>query len=84
MTCTYKIKVDIYYYCCIDDRFSELQHNFMDKHYHNFEDIEENKFIYTDIHKQYVRNLLCHLRVYLAIHIDIYPAHTDIPIYIYS
>ncbi len=27
----------------------------MEKHYHNFEDTEENKFIYTDIFKQYVR-----------------------------
>ena len=55
------------YYCCVDDRFSELQQKFMDKHYHNFEDIEENKFIYTDIHQQYVRIVPCqylHLRVY--------------------
>ena len=26
----------------------------MDKHYHHFEDVEENKFIYTDIFKEYV------------------------------
>lgn len=26
----------------------------MEKHYHHFEDAEENKFIYTDIFQQYV------------------------------
>ena len=26
----------------------------MEKHYHHFEDVEENKFIYTDIFKEYV------------------------------
>ena len=29
----------------------------MDKHYHHFEDVEENKFIYTDIFKEYVSGL---------------------------
>ena len=26
----------------------------MEKHYHHFEDIEENKLVYTDIFTQYV------------------------------
>ena len=37
-----------------DDKFTEMQRGFMDKHYHHFEDVEENKFIYTDIFKEYV------------------------------
>lgn len=32
----------------------ELQHGFMEKHYEHFEDVEENKLIYTDIFKEYV------------------------------
>lgn len=31
-----------------------MQSDFMEQHYHHFDDDEENKFIYTDIHKQYV------------------------------
>ena len=31
-----------------------MQNNFLDKYYMEFEDSEENKFIYTDIHKEYV------------------------------
>jgi hypothetical protein len=27
----------------------------MEKHYHHFEDVEENKLIYTDIFEKYVR-----------------------------
>ena len=37
-----------------EDGLAELQREFMDKHYHHFEDKDENKFIYTDIHKEYV------------------------------
>ena len=37
----------------LDDKFTEMQRGFMDKHYHHFEDVEENKFIYTDIFKEY-------------------------------
>ncbi|XP_070536259.1 ADP-ribosylation factor-like protein 2-binding protein [Ptychodera flava] len=37
----------------MDDEFQELQADFMDKHYEHFEDTEENKFIYTDIFKEY-------------------------------
>lgn len=37
-----------------DDSLAGVQHEFMEKHYQEFEDGEENKFIYTDIFKQYV------------------------------
>ncbi|KAK2189809.1 hypothetical protein NP493_96g07024 [Ridgeia piscesae] len=37
----------------MEDEFQMLQSNFMDKYYKEFEDTEENKFIYTDIHKEY-------------------------------
>ncbi len=37
-----------------EEGLSELQRGFFDKHYHHFEDTEENKFIYTDIFKEYV------------------------------
>ena len=40
-----------------DDGFFEMQSGFMEKYYHEFEDSEENKFIYTDIFKQYVSKL---------------------------
>lgn len=37
-----------------EDSLSELQREFFDKHYHHFDDVDENKFIYTDIFKEYV------------------------------
>lgn len=42
--------------CSTEDALTELQREFMEKHYHHFEDREENKFIYTDIFKEYVCN----------------------------
>ena len=39
---------------CTDADFSEVQSGFMEKYYSEFEDSEGNKFIYTDIFKQYV------------------------------
>ena len=44
---------------CIDDHFFDVQSGFMEKYHHAFEDSEENKFIYTDIFKQYVSQSLC-------------------------
>nr|AAH74487.1 MGC84796 protein [Xenopus laevis] len=38
----------------MDDEFQLLQHGFMDKHYHEFEDTEENKLTYTTIFNEYV------------------------------
>ena len=37
----------------ISDEFLQLQHNFMEKYYLEFEDTEENKFVYTDIFQEY-------------------------------
>lgn len=37
-----------------EDEFQTLQNNFLEKYYHEFDDSEENKFIYTDIHQEYV------------------------------
>lgn len=31
-----------------------MQNDFLEKYYMEFENTEENKFIYTDIHKEYV------------------------------
>ena len=31
-----------------------MQNDFMEKYYNEFDDSEENKFIYTDIHREYV------------------------------
>ncbi|XP_076469957.1 ADP-ribosylation factor-like protein 2-binding protein [Babylonia areolata] len=39
----------------VDDEFQQLQNNFLEKHYLQFEDSEENKLSYTDIHKAYVQ-----------------------------
>ncbi|NP_001086325.1 ADP-ribosylation factor-like protein 2-binding protein [Xenopus laevis] len=38
----------------MDDEFQLLQHGFMDKHYHEFEDTEENKLTYTTIFNEYI------------------------------
>ena len=40
-----------------EDDFQQLQQNFLEKYYHEFDDTEENKFVYTDIHKEYVSTL---------------------------
>ncbi|XP_072169354.1 ADP-ribosylation factor-like protein 2-binding protein [Diadema setosum] len=37
----------------MEDGFQDLQNGFMNKHYHIFEDVEENKMEYTDIFNQY-------------------------------
>ncbi|XP_052062978.1 ADP-ribosylation factor-like protein 2-binding protein isoform X2 [Mytilus californianus] len=38
----------------MEDEFQTLQNNFLEKYYHEFEDSEENKFVYTDIHREYI------------------------------
>ena len=37
----------------MSESFQSLQHNFMEKYYNEFDDTEENKFVYTDIFKEY-------------------------------
>lgn len=36
--------------------FQRLQKSFLDRYYQEFDETEENKFCYTDIHREYVRN----------------------------
>ncbi|KAL5021353.1 hypothetical protein ScPMuIL_000508 [Solemya velum] len=38
----------------MEDEFQTLQQNFLEKHHKEFDDTEENKFIYTDIHREYI------------------------------
>jgi hypothetical protein len=37
-----------------EPKFQQMQDQFMNKNYKHFEDSEENKLIYTTIHKEYV------------------------------
>jgi ADP-ribosylation factor 2-binding protein len=41
----------------IDETFQNLQQRFLEQHYTVFEDVEENKLAYTDIHQQYVQTV---------------------------
>ncbi|XP_033122356.1 ADP-ribosylation factor-like protein 2-binding protein [Anneissia japonica] len=45
----------------MDDAFQLLQRDFMEKHYEEFEDTEENKLIYTEIFNNYVALLNKHI-----------------------
>ncbi|KAK3600953.1 hypothetical protein CHS0354_004160 [Potamilus streckersoni] len=38
----------------MEEEFQTAQNEFLEKYYHEFEDTEENKFIYTDLHREYV------------------------------
>ncbi|XP_059140587.1 ADP-ribosylation factor-like protein 2-binding protein isoform X2 [Physella acuta] len=38
----------------MEEKFQTIQNSFLDKYYKEFEDTEENKFCYTDIHKEYI------------------------------
>ena len=52
-----KFSVEVKYNWCnifSEEEFQSTQNSFLDKHYLEFEDSEENKFVYTDIHKEYV------------------------------
>ena len=44
-----------------DEEFNKMKRSFMERHYHHFEDTDENKFIYTDIFQQYVSSNQCFL-----------------------
>jgi len=50
--------VDIIVFVRLGDAFQSLQSSFLEKHYEQFEETEENKFIYSDIHKEYVSKIL--------------------------
>ncbi|XP_033754146.1 ADP-ribosylation factor-like protein 2-binding protein isoform X1 [Pecten maximus] len=45
----------------MDDDFQRIQTEFLEKYYQEFDDSEENKFIYTDIHREYVQLIETHL-----------------------
>ena len=54
-----KLTFSAYWYVsCVwslsEEEFQTMQRDFLEKYYTEFEDTEENKFIYTDIHKEYV------------------------------
>ena len=51
-----------------EDGFQTLQRDFMEKNYKHFEDTEENKFIYSDIHKEYV-SVHCYFCFFYHIHL---------------
>ncbi|XP_005101053.2 ADP-ribosylation factor-like protein 2-binding protein [Aplysia californica] len=38
----------------MEESFQSTQNGFLEKYYTEFEDTEENKFCYTDIHKEYI------------------------------
>ena len=40
--------------CVVEEEFQTLQDEFMEKYYREFENTDENKFVYTDIHTEYV------------------------------
>ncbi|EMP25597.1 RING finger and SPRY domain-containing protein 1 [Chelonia mydas] len=48
----------------MDDCFQLIQRSFMDKHYREFEDTEENKLIYTSIFNEYASDLKCCAKMY--------------------
>ncbi|KAM9853927.1 ADP-ribosylation factor-like protein 2-binding protein [Aulostomus maculatus] len=50
----------------MEDEFGQLQQSFMDKHYLEFEDSEENKLSYTAIFNEYVDLLEKHLEQQLV------------------
>lgn len=45
----------------LDEEFASLQSSFLEKHWQQFDDQEENKFIYTDIHQEYTQLVETHL-----------------------
>ena len=53
----------------------------MEKHYHHFEDVEENKFIYTDIFKEYVSvpppSHLASVIVHLSLQTELIEKHLE-------
>ncbi|VEL20897.1 unnamed protein product, partial [Protopolystoma xenopodis] len=38
----------------VGSEFQDIQHNFLNEHYNSFEDTDENKLCYTEIHKKYM------------------------------
>lgn len=38
----------------MEPKFQDIQDHFMNKNYKHFEDTDENKFIYTTVHNDYI------------------------------
>ncbi|CAD5114414.1 DgyrCDS3546 [Dimorphilus gyrociliatus] len=53
----------------MDEKFQTMQNTFLEKYYMEFENTEENKFIYTDIHKEYCELIEKHIETELQIRI---------------
>lgn len=50
----------------MDDNFQCLTNNFLDKYWTEFEDLDENKFIYMDIFKEYVETVENYIDTHLT------------------
>ncbi|PNF26080.1 ADP-ribosylation factor-like protein 2-binding protein [Cryptotermes secundus] len=53
----------------MEQNFQELQKCFMEKHWHEFEDKEENKLCYMDIFKEYIDIIEKHIETHLMMNI---------------
>lgn len=49
----------------LNEEFLEMQNNFMDKYWHEFEDNEENKLVYMDIFQEYQNKIEYYIEEYL-------------------
>ena len=62
-----------------DPQFTEMQYQFMEDHYHHFEDKDENKFVYTEIFAKYVRVVVVSSHHYFSsLVIAIIPSQTKL------
>lgn len=60
----------------LEAKFQKLQNGFMEKNYKHFEDTEENKLIYTTIHKEYVNLIEAYLENELKKRVENFSMHT--------
>ncbi|XP_023324719.1 ADP-ribosylation factor-like protein 2-binding protein [Eurytemora carolleeae] len=54
----------------VEDDFLKLQSNLLEKHWHHFEDTEENKLIYTDIFHEYTEAMEKYIETQLEKRVD--------------
>lgn len=52
------------------DKFRDLQNQFLDKYWKEFEDLDENKFVYMDIFKEYTDTIEQYIDNHLTTHIQ--------------
>lgn len=48
-----------------EEDFQSTQNEFLEKYYQEFDDSEENKFIYTDIHREYVSIAILLIKIFV-------------------